>query len=78
MARAGLVREDCGKLRAWSVDDLANAAGVSPRSIVRFELGEKVRLETVEALRSALVKAGALFVEVEGRSGVAVKVKDQA
>jgi transcriptional regulator with XRE-family HTH domain len=63
MARAGL---------GWSVDDLEKHSGISRRTVLRFEAGEKVKLETVEALRGALVQGGALFVEVEGRPGVAV------
>lgn len=64
MARAGL---------GWSVDELERESGISRRTVLRFETGEKVKLETAETLRSALVKGGALFVEVEGRAGVAVK-----
>lgn len=64
MARAGL---------GWSVAELGDRSGISPRSILRFEAGEKVKLETVETLRSALVQGGALFVDIEGRSGVTVK-----
>jgi transcriptional regulator with XRE-family HTH domain len=64
MARAGL---------GWSVDELEQQSGISRRTVLRFETGEKVKLETVETLRSALVKGGALFVDVEGRPGVTVK-----
>jgi transcriptional regulator with XRE-family HTH domain len=64
MARAGL---------GWSVDDLERHSGISRRTVLRFEAGEKVKLETVERLRSALANGGALFVDVEGRPGVTVK-----
>jgi transcriptional regulator with XRE-family HTH domain len=64
MARAGL---------GWSVADLGEYSGVSPRSILRFEAGENVKLETVETLRGALVKGGVLFIDVEGRSGVTIR-----
>ena len=67
MARVGL-----GK-RGWSVNELAKRSGIAARTIARFEAGEAVKLETVEALRSALATAGALFVEVDGRPGVALK-----
>jgi transcriptional regulator with XRE-family HTH domain len=65
MARAGL---------NWSVNDLANQSDVAARTIARFEAGESVTLEKVEALRRALVDGGALLVDVEGRPGVAVRV----
>lgn len=65
MARAGI---------GWSLDDLADQSGVARRTIARFEGGESVKLETVEALRAALVKGGALLVEVEGRPGVTVRL----
>lgn len=64
MARAGI---------GWSLDDLAERSGVARRTIARFEAGESVKLETVESLRAALVKGGALLVEVEGRPGVTLK-----
>jgi len=64
MARAGL---------GWSVADLAAKSGVAARTIARFEAGEPVKLETVEALRSALVQGGALFVDVDGRPGVTLR-----
>jgi transcriptional regulator with XRE-family HTH domain len=64
MARAGL---------GWSVDHLEEVSGVSRRTVLRFEAGERVKLETVETLRGALVKGGALFVDVEGRLGVTVR-----
>ena len=48
-------------------------AGVSVRTVLRFEAGDTVALETVEALRSALVEGGVLFVEMSGKVGVLVK-----
>jgi transcriptional regulator with XRE-family HTH domain len=64
MARAAL---------GWSIADLASHSGVAPRTIMRVEAGEPVRLEKAEAIRAALVKGGAMFVEVGGRVGVTVK-----
>ena len=64
MARAGL---------NWSAQTLAIHAGVSVRTVLRFEAGDTVTLETVEALRSALVEGGVLFVEMSGKVGVLVK-----
>ena len=64
MARAGL---------SWSVNDLASASGISPRSIARFEKGESVTADTVEELRRALVDGGAVFIDLDAkRVGVAV------
>lgn len=67
MARAAL---------GWSVADLAAQSGVAARTVARFEAGESVGLPRVEALRSALVNGGVLFVEVEGRPGVTYRRKD--
>lgn len=64
MARAAL---------GWSLDRLAAEASVARRSLASFEGGGAVRLETIEALRSALTTGGALFVEQEGRRGVLVR-----
>jgi len=64
MARAGL---------GWSGANLAKAAGVTPRTVIRFESGNPVTLETEEAIRAALVKGGALFVDVDGRQGVTLR-----
>lgn len=64
MARAGL---------GWSGAYLAKVAGVTPRTVIRLESGNPVTLETQEAIRAALVKGGALFVDVEGRQGVTLK-----
>lgn len=51
---------------------MAARARAAPRTIARFEAGRPVKLETIEALRSALVNAGVLFVDVDGRPGVTV------
>ena len=64
MARAGL---------GWSLDQLEKKSCVSRRTVLRFETGERVKLETVETMRSALVAGGAMFVDVEGRPGVTIK-----
>jgi transcriptional regulator with XRE-family HTH domain len=64
MARAGL---------GWSIADLALKSDVGTRTVIRFENGEPVKLETVEALRQALVEGGALFLDLSGRVGVTVK-----
>lgn len=67
MARAAL---------KWSLADLSEDSGVKLRTLARFEAGETIRLEKVEALRSAFVRAGVLFVEVDGRPGVTYLRRD--
>lgn len=54
MARAGL---------KWSLDDLAEAAGVGRATVARFEGGQTVEAGSVSALREAMQKAGAHFIE---------------
>lgn len=65
MARAGL---------NWSVSHLAVESKVAARTIARFEGGDTVTLQKVEALRRALVDGGALIIDVDGQPGVAVRV----
>lgn len=66
MARAGL---------GWTIAELAQLSGVAPRTVMRIESDQPHRLESGEAVRAALVKGGALFVEVEGRPGVTVRLR---
>lgn len=61
MARAGL---------GWSAQELAQKSGVSVRSVMRFEAGEAIRRETVQAMAKALVTGGAMFADIEGKRGV--------
>jgi transcriptional regulator with XRE-family HTH domain len=63
MARAGL---------GLTLDDLAAASGVARRTIAKFENGGNVLPEKVEALRAALVAAGAEFIN--GGKSVGVRV----
>jgi transcriptional regulator with XRE-family HTH domain len=61
MARAGL---------EWSLEDAAAAAGVSRRTVLRFErYHPDVRPELIEALRRAYEAAGARFVGEGPHSG---------
>jgi len=53
MARAAL---------GWTLDDLADASGVSRRTVARFEAGEAVLQPRVEKLRAALEAEGVLFI----------------
>ena len=63
MARAGI---------GWRAKDLAEAAGVGPATVARFELGETVADETRAKLERALLDGGAQFSARSGRIGVTV------
>jgi transcriptional regulator with XRE-family HTH domain len=56
----------------WTVAELTQQSGIAARSIGRFENGEGVRSETVLALAKALVAAGIIFVDMDGKRGVIV------
>ena len=61
MARAAL---------EWSLEDAAAAAGVSRRTVLRFERHHRdVRPELIEALRRAFEAAGVRFVEEGPHAG---------
>jgi transcriptional regulator with XRE-family HTH domain len=47
----------------WSLQDLADASGVSRRTIARFEAGESVLPARVQALRQAFESQGVLFID---------------
>jgi DNA-binding LacI/PurR family transcriptional regulator len=58
MARAAL---------EWSLEDAAAAAGVSRRTVLRFERHHRdVRPELIEAIRRAYEAAGVRFAEPAG------------
>ena len=61
MARAAL---------GWSLDELARAAGIAPRTVAKFETGGNVMPETVEAMRKAFVAQGVDFTNSAKRVGV--------
>lgn len=63
MARAAL---------GWRAQDLADASGVGPATIARFELGRDIAEENRAKLRDALQQAGAQFSRRSGRVGVTV------
>ena len=65
MARAAL---------GWSVRDLADKAGLSHDTIVRFEAGAELKPRTVEAIRAALESAGVEFIAQNG-GGPGVRLK---
>ena len=72
--------EQCRMARAalkLSVRDLAAAARVGANTVVRLEAGEKLQERTVEAIRTALEKAGVEFIAENG-GGAGVRLKKPA
>lgn len=59
--------DQCRMARAalkWSIDELADRAGVGRATVARFEAGgSETRAETVSILRTALRLAGIHFVD---------------
>lgn len=60
------------KLLKMSQSELATATGLTTRTINRFETGESVRPETVEAVREVLVERGIEFLN-GGEPGVRLR-----
>jgi transcriptional regulator with XRE-family HTH domain len=48
------------------VRELAELAKVSPDTVARFERGEDLKERTIEAIRTALEKAGIEFIDEDG------------
>ena len=72
MARAAL---------SWRGSDLARAAGIGTATLARFELGQPVASETVEALRAAINAAGIELIEsnaVSRKGGEGVRLREPA
>ncbi len=65
MARAAL---------GLGVRDLAEMAKVSPNTVTRFERGDELQPRTIEALKTALEKAGVTFIPENG-GGAGVRLK---
>lgn len=62
MARAAL---------SWSIEAAAGVAGVSTRTVLRFEKGQRdIEPKLIEALRGAYEEADVRFLEEAGRSCV--------
>jgi DNA-binding XRE family transcriptional regulator len=72
-------RTQCRMARAalsWTVDQLAAASGANRRTVLRFEAGENVTSEKVEAMRAALVREGIAFENGGKRAGVSYLRRD--
>lgn len=63
MARAAL---------GWSVSDLAAASHVGRATVARYELGQNVQPDRVQAMRRALEAAGVQFVDGGNLAGAVV------
>jgi transcriptional regulator with XRE-family HTH domain len=57
------------------VREAAELAEVSPNTIARLERGERLFPRTVEAIQSALERAGVKFVEPDGDGGAGVRLR---
>ena len=64
------------KLLKMSQAELATATGLTLWTITRFERGQTVRPEAVEAVREALLERGIEFLN-GGAPGVRLRRKDQ-
>lgn len=62
-------------LLGWSQQQLADKAIVSINALTRLERGEvDPRMSTVEAVETALTKAGIEFIAADGRKGEGVRM----
>ena len=66
MARAAL---------GLGVRELAALADVSPDTVARFERGDELRDRTVAAMKTALEKAGVVFVDAGDGLGPGVRLR---
>lgn len=68
MARAAL---------KWSGLDLAGASGVGSATVARFELAQSIQQDKLQAMRTALEKAGVHFID-SGKFAGAVQLRLRA
>lgn len=65
MARAAL---------KWSISDLQEAAGVGRMTVARFEGGQSVNDDSIQAMRKALEKRRVRFVDEGDLAGAVVRM----
>ena len=65
------------KLLKLTQVELANATGLTKKTIVKFERGGSVRPETMEAIREALLARGIVFTN-GGEPGVKLRKSETA
>ena len=66
MARAGL---------DWNARDLAQAAGIAPNTVTRYEGGIDVMVDTLRKMEKALEKGGVIFIPRDANGGPGVRLK---
>lgn len=55
----------------WSLEEAAEAAGVSRRTVLRFERDHRdIKPELIQAIRGAFEQAGVRFIDEAGRIGL--------
>jgi transcriptional regulator with XRE-family HTH domain len=60
----------------WSLEDAAEAAGVSRRTVLRFERDHRdIKPQLIQAIRNAFENAGVRFIEEAERFGLTVPAK---
>ncbi len=60
----------------WSLEAAAEAAGVSRRTVLRFERDHRdIKPELIRAIRRAFEGAGVRFIDEAGRIGVTAPAK---
>lgn len=62
----------------WTRENLANASGVSLRTIARFEAGESVLPARVKAMRHAFEAEGVLFIDSGHMAGGVIPPRETA
>jgi transcriptional regulator with XRE-family HTH domain len=62
----------------WGVRDLAEAAGVSPNTVSRFEngAGARARVDTLVHLQEVLEEARVIFVPADEAAGPGVRLRE--
>ncbi|MGZ9723491.1 helix-turn-helix domain-containing protein [Rhizobium miluonense] len=57
----------------WSVRELAEIAGASTQTIVRFEKGEELRPATIDRIKRALEDGGITFIPADEHGGPGIR-----
>ena len=66
MARAAL---------GWGVRDLGKRAGIAANTVSRFENGMGTNLTTIRQIRTALEKAGVIFIPADSVAGPGIRLR---
>jgi transcriptional regulator with XRE-family HTH domain len=60
----------------WGVRELAEAAGISPNTVSRFENGGGARVDTLAHIQEVLERKGIIFVPADSAGGPGVRLSD--